>query len=839
MENRTSGNSYFGSWTEDRWGLPVFECRQSEEIRKKRGPGGGSTTHWHQIGNHRIDALVSIEGILTGSTSEKGLWWLNRYAPRQGELGGGVGFIHDGQESWSILFDRRPLWSEASRRLGIGYTQDTLRYRGLEIDHWIYAPSGESPFLVSEIEIRNRSSENRSLSYFEYWSASTTPIRTLFGDRWSRLQRGLQRRMATFFPDLETLMIRPLRGRAPTLFLAPLPGTVVDSFDSMSDPFWGEKPNLDRPAAVQKGGCRGSLLSPSPLITTSRGCLVLQTKQTLAPQGSCRFRFAFGYAFLEEDLFSTLHRLRTEDEDLLDKTISRWNAQLPSLKLNEDRLLEGEMRWQHYLLQTSLKRSPGTTEILAGGFYRYKRGYRAILDRQAKAIHHWSLLSATDSKDALENLLSYAQEDGSLPTLWGSFGREWGYTDASPYRYLSLLSAVSQYVLFHRDTEFLGQQVTSKVDRKERSVYDLLLKFIERLEERMSGASQGLPQRSSRGWMRNPLRPHDVFHLQPSQSTQGSMMATALALLLLQPLLELFRYAGEEESRSRVAAWTASLKESLRQNWTEQASWLNTQRDSLFLPDLFLPLLIFREKELESVRKTIFNAIMEIASSSALGPPILSRPSWKSDYLAGEGTNGGIWPSVNAFWVAATLDCDKALGWKEFKKMTLGHHSEIYPYLWCGTLSGPEAYNSVQSEHPGESGSFSPFLDWLLPSTRTFPLLDLSNTIGVLTAFSFFVSAQPTAGGLTLSYRLPFAEFRWQTPHFGLERSKNSLSGYWKPRFRNKGAEMTVHLPPDWKKKRRIHLSVNGQKVDFEYSEGGVKFPLSPTEEDLWGWTLR
>jgi len=70
----------------------------------------------------------------------------------------------------------------------------------------------------------------------------------------------------------------------------------------------------------------------------------------------------------------------------------------------------------------------------------------------------------------------------------------------------------------------------------------------------------------------------------------------------------------------------------------------------------------------------------------------------------GEGAGGGgIWFSINMtlIWAAARLD--PKLAWDEWRRMTLANHQRHYPGVWSGTLSGPDAYNGVESKRPGES----------------------------------------------------------------------------------------------------------------------------------------
>jgi hypothetical protein len=56
---------------------------------------------------------------------------------------------------------------------------------------------------------------------------------------------------------------------------------------------------------------------------------------------------------------------------------------------------------------------------------------------------------------------------------------------------------------------------------------------------------------------------------------------------------------------------------------------------------------------------------------------------------------------MTLIWAAAELD--PKLAWDEWRRMTLANHQSHYPGVWTGTLSGPDAYNGVESTRPGET----------------------------------------------------------------------------------------------------------------------------------------
>jgi hypothetical protein len=65
--------------------------------------------------------------------------------------------------------------------------------------------------------------------------------------------------------------------------------------------------------------------------------------------------------------------------------------------------------------------------------------------------------------------------------------------------------------------------------------------------------------------------------------------------------------------------------------------------------------------------------------------------------------------SINMTLVWAAARHAPALGWDEWKRMSLANHEATYPEIWEGTLSGPDCYNAPESSRPGRT--------WAMPGT--------------------------------------------------------------------------------------------------------------------------
>jgi hypothetical protein len=129
------------------------------------------------------------------------------------------------------------------------------------------------------------------------------------------------------------------------------------------------------------------------------------------------------------------------------------------------------------------------------------------------------------------------------------------------------------------------------------------------------------------------------------------------------------------------------------------------------------------------------------------GSPLGARLRWPVPTggdvmgLAGEGTAGGVWFSINLTLVWAAARVLPEIAWDEWRRMTLASHSEAYPDVWEGTLSGPDAYNAPESPRAGHTWD-TPML-----SMQQFPVNNMHSHSAPLLGYLRLLGIEPGAGG--------------------------------------------------------------------------------------------
>ncbi|MEV0233457.1 hypothetical protein [Nonomuraea sp. NPDC050786] len=92
-----------------------------------------------------------------------------------------------------------------------------------------------------------------------------------------------------------------------------------------------------------------------------------------------------------------------------------------------------------------------------------------------------------------------------------------------------------------------------------------------------------------------------------------------------------------------------------------------------------------------------------IERTAAADSPLGARLRWPARDAYGPGGVGTIWYAVNMTLVWAAAAHLPELAWEWWRRMTLAAHTEAYPDVWEGTLSGPDAYLAPETGRPGRT----------------------------------------------------------------------------------------------------------------------------------------
>ncbi|NGN62338.1 hypothetical protein G5C51_00225 [Streptomyces sp. A7024] len=220
-----------------------------------------------------------------------------------------------------------------------------------------------------------------------------------------------------------------------------------------------------------------------------------------------------------------------------------------------------------------------------------------------------------------------------------------------------------------------------------------------------------------------------------------SVLNSAMAAWVLPVYAGLARRIGDDATAAEAAAYGAVLRERVAGEWNgrwfrrgygpatgpigDDKLWLEVQ-----------PWAILCGAADERRAKELLGTIDELCRSAS---PLGARLLWPDP----RGDRGAIWYAINMtlVWAAARIDPDYA--WDEWRRMTLHAHTEAYPDVWEGTLSGPDSYLAPESARPGHT--------WTLPdlgiAMQAWPVANQHSHAQPLLGYLRLLGVEPDADG--------------------------------------------------------------------------------------------
>jgi hypothetical protein len=176
---------------------------------------------------------------------------------------------------------------------------------------------------------------------------------------------------------------------------------------------------------------------------------------------------------------------------------------------------------------------------------------------------------------------------------------------------------------------------------------------------------------------------------------------------------------------------------------------------------------------------------------------------------AGVGTNGGVFLAISGTLVWALALVNGSVAWDEWKKNSLARHAEVYPDLWYGIWSGPDAYHSVLSKTPGHTEPEFPVMNM---HAHAWPLYSAAKLLGL----------EFHEAGINFHPDLPLPEYEFASPLLGFKKSPDGFSGWYAPAA---AGHWNIEIDlPDADRARLRHLTVNGVTEALKSHKRGARF---------------
>ncbi len=862
----------FGHWIQDDNELPAFsyECDQYADSRALTPTAGTpSRDQWHQVGNDRLTATAHNAGHLNVMVTDRGMQWISyRYLPAR-SLGGGIAFVQEGPagESYSDLFSSKK--HDFKREFGIGYYRKVVKTSKICMDHKIFAPFGNDPVLISVARIQNLSPDPITLRYTDYWGLLQKYMilswmyldrdRTKYGNsrvisllgnglKWGASLLGfaseeMRLKFANQFtwafnwdPSNQILTGVPSYMKRPPVkpedtsdrdyfpppvFLAPLqageftPATALDWTTPLPT-----KIHYNLKFRSQNQGILGN-------------CLALTSTLTIPPSSAIEIAFAFGTVVAGTDIQQLLLKYRTgKSQEMWTTNAKSWKENLLSVGGDMPAWVPRELAWHSYYTRSALMYDAyyKTHFFPQGSGYSFLHGANGAIRDYAlytiPAIYLWPDMA----REHLILMCKLMRPNGELPYSHSGIGKLSGAMvhDSSSDIYLFFLWAVSEYVYFTRDFEFLdvvlpyyGAKDFPRAPSSGSILAHVVL-AIRYLIQRIGTGEHGLIRVGSGDWsdgIQLMVQNRGKF-LKHGESTFNS----AFALYIIPKVMPLLETRAPSMARP-LQRFYEKAKDAVAKTWNGR--WYYRGYDGGGIPigdkNLFLEhhawLLIANAIPPRHAEVLLHN-IEALLERPAKAGQFICYPPQKTllNILPfGWDVNGGIWAAINFLltWGYANYAPERA--WSSFVRNSLHSRALAYPNQWYGIWSAPDAYNADYAIHAGETFNHVP-----TPQVN-FPVMNLNSHAGNLGAFFKLCGIESTFDGLRIIPRLDFPKFSFKTPVFSLEWNPREISG---TIVHHNARESILSLCLRQVPSSAIQLAdLNGQNLQIsENLDNGIKF---------------
>ncbi|HEV7731852.1 MAG TPA: hypothetical protein VGR62_06805 [Candidatus Binatia bacterium] len=730
-----TGTSRYGRWVR-RHGLPAFSYEADQEALPEAewDPVLAPRTrrHWTMLGNRAIQLQAANDGTVALFDESAGLRWLVAADP----VGTGVSVLDDGIV-WGSAFAQRAGETPSRRTFGPTWFEVRDVRDGLELERTILCPEGESPWVLVRVRLAlaGNARGSRTLRHVERWQLAPRFL-NLFEPVAQRRTRAAQ-----IAYDVQTTargLLAVERFPAAADFTSGAPARLV----------------LERLGRTE-GSARQDGAVPHP-------ALEIETSLVLRPGERRELWFRFG----REDATPV-----DDPRRVFDRSLRALASRLPQGTSPDAPIAEREIPWHAALLTggLSLDRVVGGHTLDQASTYSFVMGFNGAA---RDPLQHALPLVYTEPAMALSvlrNTCAWASVDGNLPYALDGAKRPTNIIFRPSDQNLWALWLAAEYAAATGDLAAFDAPLPYHPSRGAAAV-----PLREHLRRQHRFFTDGVG-RGERGHVRilnadwNDLAIGDSG-VEPAVMIErgGSVLNSAMASWVLGVFAGLAERLGETALVTEARAQSEELRQLVAAAWNgrwfhrayapgvapvgDDDCWLEVQPWALLCG---------------AADATQARALLDVIDAGhRAGSPLGARVRWPAppDAVAagawGDATSGGIWYSINMTLVWAASRIDRALAWDEWRRMTLQSHTEAYPDIWEGTLSGPDAWNATESTRPGRTWATTAF------AMQAFPVSNLHSHAQPLLAYLRLLGVEPTTRG-TLAVG---SGGRFRSPVFRLER---------------------------------------------------------------------
>lgn len=693
--------------------LPEFVYAPTRELIGQR--------NWHVFGNRRIQVLAASDGGLGLFDESQGMRWLS-YARPAHEDPHLVIHSREGSSAWRQ-------WGAVEFRAQIfALQQVSRRYQaqGIDVERTVFVPEGPHPWVAVRVWVTAAvDARPQSLRLSERW-----PLEPRFLQTWqSANSRDSAAGLVSYAIEHDPLH----RRLSATEVFADGPGLI------------GEPRTLSLQVLGQtKAECRNQTGASWPRLTAD-------SQLELQPGEQRELWFRFGCLPLVDDGWAS----NPQQAWLLSQ--QRYRSRLVAGWSHWAKADGAEQRRELLWHQGVLAGAANQDHVLGGHTLNQGSVYGFILGANAAArdqLQHALPLVHTDpdlALSVLRNTCAWASPDGNLPyalngdktpmtgLLQPSDQNLWAFWLAAEY-----LAATGDEQAFAIPLAYHPIHSAPPV-----SVLEHLLVQFRYFQDGIGQGALGHVRMGNADWNDMVLEQSGVDR--DAMSRDGSsVLNSAMASWVLSVFAPMLTRLGEQSAAQQALALSDLYRDRVASAWNGR--WF----DRAFTPDgvpigrsdcwlEVQPWAILCGAASQAQAEQVLDFIDQHHRKAS---PLGARVLWPIDPSSnphmdrpGEGTQGGIWYSINMTLVWAAARYRPAMAKDEWQRMLLANHVRHYPAGWEGTLSGPDAWNAPEASRPGQT--------WATPrfAMQDFPVGNLHSHSQPLLAYLRLQGIEPSTSG--------------------------------------------------------------------------------------------
>jgi len=713
--------SAFGAWVE-RDGLPAFAYRADP---REPGPAPPPPSpHQLLVGNRCIQLCATADGTVGLWDERYGGRWLTLGDP----TGTGASIITEASsERWGSAIGAWPAGAPPVRTFGPTWFEVSCEYRGLALERMTLCPEGESSWVLVRVRLRNTGPAVRRVAHLEWWDVvprfvnlGATPAQRAddagaavrfdvdpHGDGLAALEQRTEDAAA-----LERQRFARIFGPPLALILEPLGDTPARAIHSDS---------------------------PHP-------GLGLATELVIAPGESATLWFRFG----AQDGTAV-----ADPAALFANSLALLGRRLPRATADHAPGAEREISWHAAILTGGACRDEliGNHTLDQGSAYAYRMGFNGAA---RDPLQHALPLVYTEpdlALSVLRNTCAWATPDGDLPYALDGAKRPTTELFQPSDQNLWALWLAAEYAAASGDLAAFDAPLAYHPAHAAHAVplAEHLRRQFACFADDVGTGEHGHVRMRNADWNDAAIALSGVERRTMIERGE-SVLNSAFAAWVLPVFAGLCERLGDPATAGRARSLGDQLRERVAAEWNGR--WYRRAYapgrgalgdDSCWLEVQPWAILCGAADEARA-RELLATIDRQLRRDSPLGARLRWPVPDAGDVMGppGEGTAGGIWFSINMtlVWAAARVSPD--LAWDEWRRMTLASHTDAYPEIWEGTLSGPDAYNAPESPRAGHT--------WHTPvlSMQQFPVNNMHSHSAPLLAYLRLLGVEPAPDGSLL-----------------------------------------------------------------------------------------